>query len=283
MRNVCLMAVAVALFVAAGAYAQNPGAVTGAGPSVTIAGSAVPATTSSSLALFKSDKEKVSYSIGTGIGRQMKSQGVEVDTNLVGKGIADALVGATVLTDDELQQIMQSFQTELRSRMTEKTKVEGEKNKTEGEKFLAENKTKEGVQTLPSGLQYKVIKEGAGEIPTIQNSVTVNYKGTFLDGTEFDSSYKRGQPASFPLGGVIPAWTEILQKMKVGSKYEIWAPAVIGYGERGNPPRIPPNATLHFEIELLSIDKSNAPAPSPIPGGPGGTGAPGAPRSLQIK
>jgi len=139
----------------------------------------------------------------------------------------------------------------------EKLKVEGEKNKTLGEKFLADNKAKDGVQTLPDGLEYKVIKEGTGDIPTSADSVKVNYVGKFLDGTEFDSSIKHGKPVSFQVLGVIPAWTEILQKMKVGSKYEIWVPSALGYGERGNPPVIPPTTTLHFEIELLSIEKAS--------------------------
>jgi FKBP-type peptidyl-prolyl cis-trans isomerase FklB len=253
MKTVCLLAFVAALLLTAGASAQNitisPSAAT----------SATPAATSSGMALFKSDKERVGYIMGTGIGQQMRRQGLQTgdfDPNFVGKGIADTLADKIVLTDEEMQQVMMAFQTEIRAKMAEKTKVEGEKNKTEGDKFLADNKDKEGVKTLPSGLQYKVIKEGAGDIPTAADSVTVNYSGKFLDGTEFDSSYKRGQPASFPVGGVIPAWTEILQKMKVGSKYEIWVPGALGYGEHGNPPRIPPNATLHFEIELLSIDKT---------------------------
>ncbi len=249
MKTVSLLAFVAALFLTAGASAQN---ITIGPPA---ASSAAPAATSSGLALFKTDKEKVSYAIGSSIGRNMKSQGVEVDPALVGKGIGDALAGTTVLTDEEVMQILKNFDSQMRAKMMDKAKVEGEKNKTEGDKFFADNKSKDGVKTLPDGLQYKVIKEGAGDIPTTTDTVTVNYSGKFLDGTEFDSSYKRGQPASFPVTQVIPAWTEILQKMKVGSKYEIWVPGALGYGEHGNPPRIPANATLHFEIELLSIDK----------------------------
>lgn len=205
--------------------------------------------------VLKNQKDKVSYSIGLNIGRNLandlKKQSIDIDPNILTKGIQDALAGAKpLLTDQEIQETMVAFQKEMMAKWEEI----GKKNKAEGEAFLAENKKKEGVKSLPSGLQYKVIKAGAGKKPKADDAVTVNYRGTLIDGTEFDSSYKRGQPATFPVsGGIILGWTEALQLMGEGAKWELFIPSNLAYGERGTSGIIGPNATLIFEIELVSI------------------------------
>jgi FKBP-type peptidyl-prolyl cis-trans isomerase FklB len=205
--------------------------------------------------VLKNQKDKVSYSIGLNIGRKLandlKNQSIDIDSNLLTKGIQDALTAAKpLLTDQEIQETMVAFQKEMIAKWEEI----GKKNKVEGEAFLAENKKKEGVKTLPSGLQYKVIKAGTGKKPKADDTVTVNYRGTLINGTEFDSSYKRGQPATFPVsGGIIRGWTEALQLMGEGAKWELFIPSNLAYGERGTSSVIGPNATLIFEIELVSI------------------------------
>jgi len=204
---------------------------------------------------FKTEKEKVSYIIGTSLGRDLKRQGIEVDGDIFVKGFKDALAGAQpAITDQDAQETMRVFRQELIAKKQEETKKSAEENKKQEEAFLAENAKKEGVQTLPSGLQYKTLKEGTGEKPTLYNRVTVNYRGTLLNGTEFDSSYKRNQPATFPVNGVIPGWTEALQMMKTGSKWQLFIPAKLAYGEKGAGDHIPPNAMLIFEVDLLSVD-----------------------------
>ena len=203
---------------------------------------------------LKDQKDKVSYSIGINIGKNLKKQSVEVNPDILLQGIKDALSGGkTLMTDQEVNETMMNFQKEMMAKQQARMKELGEKNKKEGEAFLAENKKKEGVKTLPSGLQYKIIKEGDGKIPTINDTVTVNYRGTLIDGTEFDSSYQRGQPASFPVKGVIAGFSEALQLMKVGSKWQLFIPSNLAYGERGAGNEIGPNATLVFELELVSI------------------------------
>jgi len=203
---------------------------------------------------LKNQKEKLSYTLGTDVAKSLKQLGVEVDMDTFTKGVKDALTGAKPqLTEEEMKTVMNTFKQEMGAKQMEKMKAMGEKNKKEGEAFLAENKKKSGVKTTASGLQYKVIKEGTGKTPKKTDKVNCNYQGTLVDGTEFDSSYKRGQPATFPVEGVIPAWTEALQMMKVGSKWQIFVPAKLGYGERGAGPVIGPNAVLIFTIELLSI------------------------------
>ncbi len=201
-----------------------------------------------------SQKDKVSYSIGFNIGNNLKKQSIDVSPDLLSQGIKDALSGGKpLLTEQEMSETIMAFQKEMMAKQAERTKELAEKNKKEGEAFLAENKKKEGVITLPSGLQYKVITEGTGETPKLTDFVTTNYRGTFIDGKEFDSSYRRGQPASFPVNGVIPGWTEALQLMKVGSKWQLFIPSSLAYGERGAGSDIGPNATLIFEVELISI------------------------------
>jgi FKBP-type peptidyl-prolyl cis-trans isomerase FklB len=207
------------------------------------------------VAKMESLQDKVSYGIGLRIGKDFKSQQVELNPDLLMKGIEDGLAGAEpLLSDEQIRETMVAFQQEMMER--EKTRLEeaSVKNAEEGKKFLEENAKKEGVVTLPSGLQYKVITEGSGKQPTSEDTVKVHYRGTLVDGTEFDSSYSRNEPAEFPVGGVIPGWTEALQLMKEGSKWQLVLPPELAYGERGAGPRIGPNATLVFEVELLEVE-----------------------------
>jgi FKBP-type peptidyl-prolyl cis-trans isomerase len=202
-------------------------------------------------------KQKFSYAlgmnIGSGLGANLKKQSVEVDPSLVSQGLKDAMGGAkTRMTQEEAQAVLTEVQNEVKKQQQEKQAEAATKNKTEGEAFLAANKSKDGVVTLPSGLQYKILTAGTGPKPTASDSVVCNYKGTLINGTEFDSSYKRGQPATFGVGQVIKGWTEALQLMPVGSKWQLFIPSSLAYGERG-PGEIGPNSTLIFEVELLSI------------------------------
>ena len=208
---------------------------------------------------LKDQKDKVNYSIGMDIGNTLKRLSVDVNFDILVQGIRDVLSGnKTLLTAQESRDTIIAFQKEMTAKQTERIKELGEKNKKDGEAFLAENKKKEGVVTLPSGLQYKVIKEGTGDMPKPTDTVTTHYSGTLIDGTEFDSSYRRGQPATFKVNGVIPGWTEALQMMKAGSKWRLFVPPHLAYGERGTGRDIGPNATLIFDVELLSIVKEDA-------------------------
>jgi FKBP-type peptidyl-prolyl cis-trans isomerase FklB len=211
---------------------------------------------------LKDQKDKVSYSIGMNIGFNLSRQKVDVNPDILSAGIKDAIAGKPQLTQDQVKDVMAQFEKD----MEQKQKQAGEKNKTDGAKFLEENKKKQGVKTTASGLQYKVMKDGTGANPKPTDMVTVNYRGTLIDGTEFDSSYKRGQPATFPVNGVIKGWTEALQLMKVGSKYQVFVPANLAYGERSVSPELGPNATLIFEVELLDAKPPPTPAPQGSPG-----------------
>jgi len=216
------------------------------------------AATSAPPAPLKTRKEKFSYALGMDIGTQvggnLKKQSVEVDWNLTAEGLKDVMSGGkTRLTQEEAKAVLDEVQAEVRKEQQEKMLQAAATNKAEGEKFLAANKTKEGVVTLPSGLQYKILKAGDGPKPTASDQVVCNYRGTLINGTEFDSSYKRGQPATFGVGQVIKGWTEALQLMPVGSKWQLFIPSSLAYGERGAGAEIGPNATLIFEVELLSI------------------------------
>ena len=206
--------------------------------------------------VLKNQKEKISYSIGMEIGKNFKKQSIDVDPEVVFKGIQDGTSGGKALmTEQEIRDTMAAFQKERMAKQEEETKKLGEKNKKEGEAFLAENKKKEGVKTLASGLQYKVIKPGTGKKPKSTDIVTSHYCRTLIDGTEFDSSYSRGQPATFPVHGVIPGWTEALQLMEEGAKWQLFVPSKLAYGERGAGQAIGPNATLIFDVELISIQE----------------------------
>ncbi len=208
---------------------------------------------------LKTQKDKVSYAIGMNVGTALHRQSVDVDPNLVRQGLEDALGGGkTLLSEDEAHTALADLQNDIRKKQQEKMQQAGEANKKEGEAFLAANKGKDGVVTLPSGLQYKVLSAGKGAKPTASDSVVCNYRGTLINGTEFDSSYKQGKPVTFPVGGVIKGWTEALQLMPVGSKWQLFVPSDLAYGERGPSPDIGPNATLIFEVELLSIQPKDA-------------------------
>ena len=209
--------------------------------------------------VLKNQKDKVSYVIGMDIGNNLKKQSIDIDPDILARGIKDALSGGKtfLMTEQEVREVTTAFQKEMMAKQEERNKKLGEKNKKEGEAFLAENKKKEGVKTLPSGLQYKVIKAGTGKKPKSADTVTTHYRGTLTDGTEFDSSYRRGQPATFPVTGVIPGWTEALPLMEEGAKWQLFIPPKLAYGERGAGGLIGPNATLIFEVELISIQESS--------------------------
>jgi FKBP-type peptidyl-prolyl cis-trans isomerase FklB len=202
---------------------------------------------------LKDTTDKESYSLGYQFGQSMKAQGVDLDLEIYALGIRDALSGtAPQLSQEEMRSAVTELQKRLAAARRKELKEIADTNLAEGKAFLEENKKKDGVSTLPSGLQYKVLAEGSGKTPRATDSVTVNYRGTLIDGKEFDSSYKRGQPATFEVGELIRGWTEALQLMKEGAKWQLSIPPALAYGDRGTGP-IPPNSTLIFEVELLSV------------------------------
>src|SRR5438128_7629585 len=211
---------------------------------------------------LKDLKDKASYSIGLNFGMNFKRQNVDLNTDAFAAGFKDGMTTGKkpLLSEQEVRETMTAFEKDMQQKQTETA----QKNAAEAEKFLAANKTKEGVKTTGSGLQYKVLKEGSGAQPKSSDSVTVNYRCTLLDGTEFDSSYKRGQPATFAVGGVIKGWTEALQLMKVGSKFQLFIPANLAYGEQGRP-GIPPNSLLTFEVELMDVKSPEGGAATAAP------------------
>ena len=204
---------------------------------------------------LKTESDKISYSVGYRLGGDFKRQQVDIKSDMLLQGIEDAASGGEALmTDEEMRTVMMSLANRVKAAQMEKMKQQGAENIKAGEAFLAENSGKEGVTSLPSGLQYKVITAGEGKSPQKSDKVTVNYRGSLIDGTEFDSSYSRNKPATFGVGQVIPGWTEALQLMKEGDKWEIVIPSKLGYGERGAGAKIPPNSTLVFEVELISVN-----------------------------
>ncbi len=220
---------------------------------------------------LKDQKDKASYSIGYDIGETFKKQNVDLNPDALFTGLKEALSGKeAALSKEEREKTLQAFQKEMMEKQIAASKEAATKNAAEGEKFLAENKKKDGVKTTASGLQYKVLKEGSGASPKETDTVVTNYRGTLIDGTEFDSSYKRNEPASFPVNRVIKGWTEALQLMKPGAKYQLVIPAALAYGERGAGQLIGPNATLIFDVELLSIKP-----PEPVATVAPGAAAPG--------
>ncbi len=237
-----------------------PAPATGAQKAPTAkAGTAASPRTPAPLTL-KTQKDKASYAVGLNVGKnleaQLTQQSVEVNQAILLRGVKDALAGGkTLLTDDEVKAVLTQLQADARSKEMEKMKAATELNKKEGLEFLTANKEKEGIVTLPSGLQYKILTAGTGPKPAATDTVACNYRGTLINGTEFDSSYKRGQPLSIQVNGVIKGWTEALQLMPVGSKWQLFVPSDLAYGDRGADPRsgIGPGATLIFEVELLSI------------------------------
>jgi FKBP-type peptidyl-prolyl cis-trans isomerase FklB len=214
----------------------------------------------SSASPLATDKDRESYAMGMYFGTGWKKNGVDVDLDKLMLGIKDAQSGGnTLLTEDQMRQELTMLQHSVMANRQKMQTQEGSQNEQQGEAFLAKNKTQPGVVTLPDGLQYKIITDGTGASPDPNDIVSVNYRGTFVDGTEFDSSYKRGRPAEFPVTGVIPGWTEALEKMKVGSKWNVYVPANLAYGPQGRQPLVGPNETLVFEVELLGIKPRPAP------------------------
>ncbi len=251
---------AAALFAASGAlFAQDKPAQPQAGQPPQAAQPAQPA--QAGRPKPEALQDKASYIIGLNLGRSLKTQEVPCTQDLIVQGLRDGLAGATpLLTDEEIQSAMQEFQTQMMAQQETKRKADGEKNLKASEDFLTQNKARKEVKTTASGLQYEVLKEGSGEAPKPTDQVTVNYRGTLPDGKVFDSSYDRGEPATFPVNGVIPGWVEALQLMKPGAKYKIYLPPALAYGERGAGSDIGPNQALVFEVELISIDKTPPPA-----------------------
>jgi len=201
-------------------------------------------------------KQRASYAIGANIGTSLKEQGMEIDPKTLAAGLSDALADKLALTETEIRETLMALQQDMMTKMQAKQKVLGEKNLKEGEAFLAANAKKEGVKTLPSGLQYKVTKSGTGKSPKATDTVKVHYHGTLIDGTVFDSSVERKEPVTFAVDQVIPGWTEALQLMKEGDKWQLFIPAKLAYGERAAGPKISPNSTLIFDVELLAIENA---------------------------
>lgn len=203
----------------------------------------------------KTEQQKISYSLGYNIGRDFRQKKLDIDADVLMRGMKDALADRkTALSEEEMRQAMQELQKKMVALQQQQIQQLAEKNEKEGKDFLAANRQKEGVKTTMSGLQYKVISKGTGKKPGPDDKVTVHYRGRLLDGTEFDSSYRRNKPATFPVGGVIPGWTEALQLMKEGAKWQLYIPADLAYGEKGAGPMIGPNATLIFDVELISVN-----------------------------
>jgi FKBP-type peptidyl-prolyl cis-trans isomerase len=219
--------------------------------------------------VLSDEKSRSSYAIGMMFGSRWEQQGIDVDDNWLLRGLKDAQAGGpTLMTEQEMGSTLTQLQKDINAKQEKKRQEMAEKNKRDGEAFLAENKTKPGVITLPDGLQYKVITNGSGSTPAMNDTVTVNYRGTFIDGKEFDSSAKNGQPAQLTVGGVIHGWTEALLQMKAGSKWQLFVPSELAYGERGRRPGIPPNTVLIFEVELIAIEHPSPPAPAVSTGAP---------------
>jgi FKBP-type peptidyl-prolyl cis-trans isomerase FklB len=205
-------------------------------------------------ASLKTQKDKVSYLLGAQIGNDFKAQQMDVDPDIFSRGLKDSLAGKKPpLSEQEIRDTMMAFQKDIQAKVAVQTQKLAEQNKKEGDAFLAENKKKEGVRTTPSGLQYKVMRQGTGKMPKPTSTVVVNYRGTLLDGREFDSSYKRGETFTTAVNGVVKGWQEALPLMKEGAKYQIFVPSQLAYGERGAGREIGPNAVLIFEIELITV------------------------------
>lgn len=233
------------------AASAKPGQGTAAGPTRKPAPKSQPLT-------LKTQKDKTSYAMGMNIGAGLRKQAIDIDPAIMARGLRDSFSnGKTLLSEEEERTILTQLQSDVRKKQQELAQLAGEANKKQGLAFLEANKNKEGVVALPSGLQYKVLQEGTGAKPAATDTVVCNYRGTLLDNTEFDSSYKRGQPATFPVSGVIKGWTEALQLMPVGSKWQLFIPAELAYGDRGAGGQIGPGSTLIFEVELLSIQSQD--------------------------
>lgn len=258
MRNLFLMSSTYAIVFVGTAFAQqtppkSAPPVAATKKTATTRRPTAPATKPKAITLT-TQQDKISYAIGMNMAKTLQRQSVQVEPDILVKGLKDVLTGnKPLLSDDEAIATLTTLQNDISAKRQEKAQQLAAANKKEGEEFLGANKGKEGVVTLPSGLQYRVLKEGSGPKPSAADSVVCNYRGTLINGTEFDSSYKRGQPATFPVSGVIKGWTEALQLMTVGSKWELFVPSDLAYGPKGAGADIGPNATLIFEVELLSI------------------------------
>jgi len=206
-------------------------------------------------------EDKASYGMGYDMGKKFKELGFDISADIFSKGLRDGIetTDSPLLTEEEIKQAMKDFQQEIRKKKKEEMDKKGIENKEKSDKFLEENAKKDGVVTIESGLQYKIITEGSGEKPKATDRVKVNYRGTTIDGTEFDSSYKRNKPATFSVNRVVKGWTEALQLMKVGAKWQLFIPPELGYGNRGAGRKIGPNETLIFDIELISIEAPTTP------------------------
>ena len=210
---------------------------------------------------LKTKKDKFSYALGMNLGESLQKQSVPVDSAILARGLRDAMAGKTLMTEQEARAALMAVQNDVQQKEQAKMQQLDAANKKEGDAFLAANKTKDGVVALPSGLQYKILTPGTGPKPGPDDTVVCNYRGTSVSGAEFDSSVKHGGPATFPVTGVIKGWTEILQLMPVGSKWQVVIPPDLAYGERGAPPDIGPGSTLIFDVELVAIKDKTAAAP----------------------
>ena len=232
---------------------------------------AMPSLTRAADPSLTTDKDKVSYSMGVDMGRNLQKGGMEVNPDVLLEGLKDAIAGGQLkMTDDEMQTTMTTYIAGVREKMQAKEQADGAVNKTKGDAYLEDNKKKDGWKVTASGLQYKVITTGSGPMPKATDTVVTQYRGTTIDGTEFDSSYKRNEPAEFPVNQVIPGWTEALQLMTVGSKWQLAIPSSLAYGENAPSPEIGPNSVLLFDIELVGIKPPDA---SPAPGAPAASGS----------
>jgi FKBP-type peptidyl-prolyl cis-trans isomerase FklB len=247
--------------------AKAPASAPAKAPATT-PGKAPAGQTPAAAAAFKNQKEKLSYAIGMEMGKGVKTQGIDVDPALLTQGLNDALSGGKPrMSEEELKQVITALQQDLRQKQTAVQQAAGAENKAKGDAYLAENAKKEGVVALPDGLQYKILTAGQGKKPAETDTVLCNYKGTFIDGTEFDSSEKAGKPVPFEVKNVIPGFKEVLQLMPVGSKWQVFIPSTLGYGERGAGSVIGPNSALIFEIELVGIQEPASPAGASAPAG----------------
>jgi FKBP-type peptidyl-prolyl cis-trans isomerase FklB len=269
------MAVLALGLIACGVRAQQAPAKAPAAPpaKAPAAGSAkapptTPGKAPASASLFKNQKEKLSYAIGMEMGKGVKTQGIDVDPAMLTEGLNDAISGGKPkMSEEELKQVITALQQDLRQKQTQAQQVAGAENKAKGDAYLAENAKKEGVVALPDGLQYKILTAGQGKKPAESDTVLCNYKGTFIDGTEFDSSTQAGKPVPFEVKNVIPGFKEVLQLMPVGSKWQVFILSTLGYGERGAGSVIGPNSALIFEIELVGIQETVSPAGASAPAG----------------
>jgi FKBP-type peptidyl-prolyl cis-trans isomerase FklB len=249
------------------APAKAPATPPAAAPAQTPAAKAPAGQAPAPASAFKTQKEKISYAIGMEMGKGVKTQGIDVDPTILVQGLNDAISGAKPqMSEEELRQVISGLQQEIRQKQMQAQQAAATENKSKGEAFLAENAKKDGMVVLPDGLQYKILTAGQGKKPAETDTVMCNYKGTFVDGTEFDSSTQAGKPVPFEVKNVIPGFKEVLQLMPVGSKWQVFVPSTLAYGERGAGGVIGPNATLIFEIELVSIQET--PAAQPAGGAP---------------